>query len=70
MRIEQGLLGDSKGVGDGISELRIHCGPGYRVYFQVRAKEIVLLLCGGDKTSQFSDIDRAGSIARMWRNKE
>lgn len=65
-RIEHGAFGDAKGVGEGVNELRIHFGPGYRIYFQVRGNQIVLLLCGGDKSSQAEDIAKAKSIARAW----
>ena len=63
VRLEFGLFGDFKPVGGGICELRLDFGPGYRVYFQRRGREIVLLLCGGDKGSQSSDISRAKAIA-------
>lgn len=56
-------FGDHAGVGDGVSELRIHAGPGYRVYYTIRGEEIVLLLCGGDKDSQERDITRAKEMA-------
>lgn len=58
-RLANGLPGDISPVGDGISELRIHYGPGYRVYFSRRGDELVLLLCGGDKSSQSRDIQLA-----------
>ena len=58
-RVEQGNLGDSKSVGDGVFELRIDFGPGYRVYFGQVGLKIVLLLCGGDKSSQDQDIKKA-----------
>lgn len=54
-----GNLGDIKRIGGGIHELRIHVGPGYRVYFVKRRNMILLLLCGGSKTSQARDIERA-----------
>lgn len=58
-RMELGLFGDSEPVGDGVSELRIHYGPGYRVYYAKEGKTIYLLLCGGDKSTQSKDIKRA-----------
>ncbi|MBF0482880.1 MAG: type II toxin-antitoxin system RelE/ParE family toxin [Desulfovibrionaceae bacterium] len=58
-RIELGNLGDCKPVRAGVHELRIDHGPGYRVYFAVEGKVVVLLLCGGDKRSQEADIGRA-----------
>jgi|SRR5438309_4410259 len=57
-------FGDHAGVGDGVSELRIDVGPGYRVYYTVRGGCIVLLLCAGDKGSQERDIRRAKDMAR------
>jgi putative addiction module killer protein len=66
-RIESGLMGDVSPVGEGVSELRIHCGPGYRVYFTQQGSRIILLLCGGDKSSQHGDIETAKALARKWR---
>ena len=57
-----GNLGDSKSVGGGVRELRIHIGPGYRVYFTKRRNMILLLLCGGNKSSQTRDIERAKQL--------
>lgn len=62
-RLATGNVGDAKPVGDGISELRIHYGPGYRIYFQRRGSTIIILLCGGDKGSQTRDIVRAKEMA-------
>lgn len=58
-----GHFGDSKQVAKGIIEMRIHSGPGYRVYVTQRGRQIVILLCGGDKGSQERDIERAVKLA-------
>jgi putative addiction module killer protein len=58
-RLQLGLFGDAKPVGDGVNELRISFGPGYRVYYALDEGKIVLLLCGGDKSTQAKDIERA-----------
>jgi putative addiction module killer protein len=58
-RVAIGNFGDAEPVGDGVLELRIDWGPGYRVYFARLGQVVVLLLCGGDKTTQQKDIDRA-----------
>ncbi len=58
-RVEQGNFGDHSTVGNGVSELRIFFGPGYRVYYGEDSENVVILLCGGDKGSQKSDIKKA-----------
>jgi putative addiction module killer protein len=63
-RLALGNTGDVKPVGEGVSELRIDFGPGYRVYFTKRGREIVILLAGGDKSTQTSDIRIALRLAR------
>ena len=61
-----GNLGDHKPVGDGVYELRVDIGPGYRVYFTWRGNDVVLLLIGGDKSSQNRDIKKAKQINRHY----
>lgn len=65
-RLAYGHAGDAEPVGQGISELRIHYGPGYRVYFQRRGNTIIVLLCGGDKSTQAKDIITAKRLADEW----
>ena len=62
--LERGNVGDSKSIGGGVSEMRIHTGPGYRVYYRRKDRTVFLLLCGGDKGSQKADISRAQKLAR------
>ena len=63
-RLQLGNPGDVEPVGGGVSELRIHYGPGYRVYFRQHGKELIILLCGGDKKSQTKDIAKAQALAQ------
>ena len=63
-QVQAGHLGDAKGVGAGVSELRWHLGPGYRVYFCRRGQHIIVLLAGGDKSTQVRDIARAKQLAK------
>lgn len=65
-RLAYGHAGDVAPVGDGISELRIHFGPGYRVYFRKHGKTVIILFCGGDKSSQAKDIRKAKRLAEEW----
>jgi len=62
--VQLGNLGDVKPVGDGVREMRLDVGPGYRVYFSQRGRVLLLLLCGGDKSTQARDIARARRILR------
>lgn len=68
-RLRLGNFGDSKGVGGGVSELRISYGPGYRVYFGRRGDTVVILLCGGDKRTQARDIERAQEYWADYRRR-
>jgi putative addiction module killer protein len=65
-RLAYGHAGDARPVGDGICELRIHHGPGYRVYFRRGGNVLIVLLCGGDKSTQAQDILRAKRLAETW----
>jgi putative addiction module killer protein len=63
-RMVSGNFGDVSPVGEGVSELRINFGPGYRVYFVQRGAQVVVVLCGGDKSSQDKDIRQAKALAK------
>ena len=63
-RVATGNLGDVASVGDGVSEMRIFYGPGYRIYFVRRGRALIVLLCGGDKSTQANDIRDAKQMAR------
>lgn len=65
-RLAFGHAGDVKSIGQGISELRIHYGSGYRVYFQKRGNRIIVLLCGGDKNTQEKDMKAAKRLSEEW----
>ena len=66
-RLAYGHSGDAAPVGDGVSELRIHYGPGYRIYFHRQGNTVVVLLCGGDKGNQAGDINTPKRLLTEWR---
>jgi len=69
-QVEAGNFGDSEPVGEGVIELRIHIGAGYRVYCARHGKAVVLLLCGGDKSSQAADIKHAKEYWTEWKRRQ
>jgi putative addiction module killer protein len=69
-QLEAGNFGDHKSLGAGVSELRFHHGPGYRVYFGRHGSAVVLLLCGGDKASQAADIGQAQAYWNDWKARQ
>lgn len=66
-RLAQGNPGDVRPIGRGLSELRLNVGPGYRVYYLQDADTLILLLCGGDKSTQQKDIEKAHALADEWQ---
>ena len=69
-RMELGLFGDSEPIGEGLSELKIHYGPGYRVYYGKVGQAAYLLLCGGDKSTQSKDIKRAKTYWQEYERRK
>jgi putative addiction module killer protein len=69
-RLQQGNFGDCKSVGDGVSELRMFFGAGYRVYFAETGDDVVLLLCGGDKSNQDNDIQQAKTYWKEYQSHD
>jgi putative addiction module killer protein len=69
-QVEAGNFGDSQPVGEGVIELRVHVGAGYRVYRGRYGTSVVLLLRGGDKSSQVSDIKRAKALWSVWKRRQ
>lgn len=70
LRVETGSLGDVKPVGEGVSEIRVDHGPGYRVYFIRHGQILIVLLCGGDKSTQQKDIASAKRLAKEWKEQQ
>ena len=69
-RLQAGNFGDHKPVGGGVWELRVDYGPGYRVYYALAGRRVVLLLCGGDKRKQSTDIRRAIDLLKDYHERE
>jgi putative addiction module killer protein len=69
-RVRLGNLGDSRSVGEGVCELKVDYGPGYRIYFAHEGKRIILLLMGGDKSTQAKDVDRAKLFLKDWKGRK
>lgn len=68
-RVEMGNLGDHKSVGEGVSELRLTYGAGYRIYYTLRNGEVIILLGGGDKSSQSADIEQAKTLLELLKKE-
>ena len=69
-QVQAGNFGDHAAVGEGVVDLRVHVGPGYRVYCGRHGRTVVILLCGGDKSTQPSDIARAKALWTEWKEKQ
>ena len=69
-RLQNGNPGDTKSIGSGVYELRVNVGPGYRVYYTQRGNLLIVLLCGGDKSTQEGDISRARILAAQLAEEE
>lgn len=69
-RVQAGNFGDSEAIGGGVIELRVHVGAGYRVYCGRHGRAVVILLCGGDKGSQATDIKRANELWSEWKGRQ
>jgi putative addiction module killer protein len=69
-RLEEGNPGKTRGVGGGVVEMKIDFGPGYRVYYIQHGQLLIILLCGGDKSTQANDIKRAKALAAEWVETE
>lgn len=69
-RAELGNLGDHRPCRDGVWELRVDVGPGYRIYYALSGATVILLLCGGDKSTQTADISKACTYWSDWRNRD
>lgn len=68
-RMKKGNFGDYKPLGDGINELRLKTGPGYRIYYTQKDDEIIVLLIGGDKSTQSKDIEKAKELLKEFNNE-
>lgn len=68
-RLAAGNPGDARPVGAAVTELRIHYGPGYRVYYMQNGHQLILLLCGGDKSTQNADTEKAHELADLWKKE-